>query len=171
MLIDLKSFFCRHEPPSVSHLASLKSGLGGLIGIGLSGGLAGLTGLPFLIAPFGASAVLVFGQPASPLAQPANVIGGYAVATLVTLVVLAFLPMGWLAAAIGVGAAIALMALLRVTHPPAGAIPILAATSSIHGLTLVAVVAGGSLLLVLVAALHHRLPPRLHVYPRRVDQS
>ncbi len=164
----LKSFFVRHEPIAGQPFSHLKSGLGGLVGIAASGLLATSTGQPFLIAPFGASAVLLFGQPASPLAQPANALGGYAVATVVTLAILLLMPAGWPAAATGVGIAIALMAMLRVTHPPAGAIPILAATSDIHGLTLVLVVAGGSALLVALAALHHWLPPRT-VYPKRPD--
>ncbi|SON53603.1 HPP family protein [Hartmannibacter diazotrophicus] len=168
MLTQLRHFFRRHEPISSAPLAHLKSGMGGLVGIGASGALAAFTGLPFLIAPFGASAVLLFGQPASPLAQPANVIGGYLVALGVTVGVLLALPAGWPAAALGVGAAIAVMLFLRVTHPPAGAIPIVAATSAIHVGTLSLVVAAGSVLLVGIATLHHWLPPR-HIYPRRAD--
>ena len=112
------------------------------------------------------AAVLLFGQPHSPLAQPANVIGGYLVATLVTLLALTVFPGAWVAAAAGVGIAIALMSMLRITHPPAGAIPILAATSTIQGGTLLGVVLGGSIGLVGVASLHHWLPPR-HEYPKR----
>ncbi|BCP54729.1 hypothetical protein K32_33460 [Kaistia sp. 32K] len=149
-----------------SFLSHLKSGLGGALGIGAVGALAVTTHQPFLLAPFGASAVLLFGHPASPLAQPANVIGGYFVATLVTLLVLMLFPGAWVAAAVGVGLVIALMSMLRITHPPAGAIPILAATSTIQGGTLFGVVLGGSIGLVGVASLHHWLPPR-HEYPKR----
>jgi CBS-domain-containing membrane protein len=162
----LRPFVTRHEVRSGTTLTHLKSGLGGAIGIGAVGAAAALTHEPFLIAPFGASAVLLFGQPASPLAQPANVIGGYLVATAVTLLALAFFPGAWVAAAAGVGVAIALMSMLRITHPPAGAIPILAATSTIQGGTLLGVVLGGSIGLVGVASLHHWLPPR-HEYPKR----
>lgn len=162
----LRHFVTRHEVRSGTTLTHLKSGLGGAIGIGAVGAAAALTHEPFLIAPFGASAVLLFGHPASPLAQPANVIGGYLVATLVTLLALMFFPGAWVAAAAGVGVAIALMSMLRITHPPAGAIPILAATSTIQGGTLLGVVLGGSIGLVGVASLHHWLPPR-HEYPKR----
>jgi len=162
----LRHFVTRHEVRSGTTLTHLKSGLGGAIGIGAVGAAAALTHEPFLIAPFGASAVLLFGHPASPLAQPANVIGGYFVATLVTLLALMFFPGAWVAAAAGVGVAIALMSMLRITHPPAGAIPILAATSTIQGGTLLGVVLGGSIGLVGVASLHHWLPPR-HEYPKR----
>jgi CBS-domain-containing membrane protein len=162
----LRHFVTRHEVRSGSTLQHMKSGLGGAIGIGAVGALAVTTHQPFLLAPFGASAVLLFGHPASPLAQPANVIGGYLVATLVTLLVLMLFPGAWVAAAIGVGLVIALMSILRITHPPAGAIPILAATSTIQGGTLLGVVVGGSIGLVGVASLHHWLPPRFE-YPKR----
>jgi len=162
----LHPFITRHEVRSGTLLTHLKSGLGGAIGISAVGAVAALTHQPFLLAPFGASAVLLFAHPASPLAQPANVIGGYLVATLVTLVGLTFFPGAWVAAAAGVGIAIALMSMMRITHPPAGAIPILAATSTIQGGTLLGVVLGGSIGLVGVASLHHWLPPR-HEYPKR----
>jgi CBS-domain-containing membrane protein len=154
----------RHEPRAHTFGFTLKSGLGGIVGMAVAGGLASVTELPFLLAPFGATAVLLFGQPASPLAQPANVLGGYLIATLVTAAML-MLPASWFLAAIGVGLVIALMLMLRVTHPPAGAIPILAATSPIGALTLAQVVMAGSVALIGVAALHHRLPPR-QAYPR-----
>jgi CBS-domain-containing membrane protein len=162
----LRPYVTRHEVRSGNALAHVKSGLGGAVGIGAVGALAVATQQPFLLAPFGASAVLLFGHPASPLAQPANVIGGYFVATLVTLLVVMLFPGAWVAAAVGVGLVIALMSILRVTHPPAGAIPILAVTSTIQGGTLLGVVVGGSIGLVGVAALHHWLPPRLE-YPKR----
>jgi CBS-domain-containing membrane protein len=162
----LRHFVTRHEVRSGTTLAHVKSGLGGAIGIGAVGALAVTTHQPFLLAPFGASAVLLFGHPASPLAQPANVVGGYFVATSVTLLLLMLFPGAWVAAAAGVGIAIALMSMLRITHPPAGAIPILAATSTIQGGTLLGVVLGGSIGLVGVASLHHWLPPRLE-YPKR----
>ncbi|ODT22887.1 MAG: hypothetical protein ABS35_13780 [Kaistia sp. SCN 65-12] len=162
----LRHYVTRHEVRSGDTLAHLKSGLGGAVGIGAVGALAVTTHQPFLLAPFGASAVLLFGHPASPLAQPANVVGGYFVATIVTLLLLMLFPGAWVAAAAGVGIAIALMSILRITHPPAGAIPILAATSTIQGGTLLGVVLGGSIGLVGVASLHHWLPPRLE-YPKR----
>ena len=46
-------------------------------------------GMPLLMAPFGASCVLLFAVPNSPLSQPANVIGGHAVATLAGLALFA----------------------------------------------------------------------------------
>ncbi|MFG1361568.1 HPP family protein [Xanthobacter pseudotagetidis] len=144
----------------------MKSGAGGMLGMGLVAGLAAFTDLPFLIAPFGASAVLLFAHPATPLAQPANVVGGYALAAMVGLALALLFPGAWWAAALGVGLAIAIMLAFRVSHPPAGAVPILMVVAPGDPMALVGVVVTGSLALVALAILYHRLPPR-HDYPRR----
>jgi CBS-domain-containing membrane protein len=164
----LRPYLRRHEPVSGTLLHNLKSGLGGLAGIAAAGGLATMTELPFLFAPFGASAVLLFGQPTSALAQPANVVGGYAVGAFATAAIAMALPPSVLAAAVGVGLAIAVMLLLRVTHPPAGALPILVATSAIDARTLIEISIMGSVAMVAIAAMHHRIPPRQE-YPRRIE--
>lgn len=165
----LRHFIHRHEPKGDTH-AHLKSGLGAIIGMLSVGGLTAATGIPLLIAPFGATAVLLFGQPKSPLAQPANVIGGYILAALVGTFALFLLPGVWWAAAVAVGVSIAAMLLLRVTHPPAGAVPLVAFGSHLGGLTLFLIVLCGSILLVLLAVLHHLLPPR-HPYPLRAPEA
>lgn len=159
----------RHEPRlPLAH--NLKSGLGAFAGTSVVGGLAALTGSPMLLAPLGATAVLVFAQAASPLAQPANVLGGYLIAILITVLAGLVLPPVWWAGTIGVGLVIALMPLLRVTHPPAGAVPLLAVASPMAPGTLAGAVLAGALCLVGVALLHHRLPPRFD-YPRRPQQG
>lgn len=163
----IKHFVHRHEPKGHWH-AHLKSGLGAVIGMTVVGGLAVATGIPLLIAPFGATAVLVFGQPKSPLAQPANVLGGYLVAALVGSLAMALFPGLWWVAAIAVGLSIASMLMLRVTHPPAGAVPLVAYASHLPAATLFLVVALGGLTLIAVAVLLHLLPPRQQ-YPLRAD--
>ncbi|MFD1837338.1 HPP family protein [Paracidovorax cattleyae] len=77
--------------------------------------------LPWLVAPIGASAVLVFGVPASPLAQPWPVVGGNALSALVGVACAALVPDPALAGALAVALAIALMVRLRCLHPPGGA--------------------------------------------------
>ncbi|MEP9348720.1 HPP family protein [Xanthobacter sp. KR7-225] len=161
-----KAYFTRHEPSCGSVLIGMKSGAGGMLGMGLVAGLAAFTDLPFLIAPFGASAVLLFAHPATPLAQPANVVGGYALAAMVGLGFALLFPGAWWAAAVGVGLAIAAMLAFRVSHPPAGAVPILMVLAPGDPMPLVGVVVMGSLALVGLAIVYHRLPPR-HDYPRR----
>ncbi|MDW2308054.1 HPP family protein, partial [Vibrio sp. 1457] len=59
-------------------ILSLVAGLGATLAIGvLSYAEVSLTEVVLLMAPFGATAVLVFGVPSSPLAQPKNVIIGH----------------------------------------------------------------------------------------------
>lgn len=162
----IRSFTARHEP-SGQFLSHVKSGSGAVLGMSLVGGLSSLTGLPLLIAPLGATAVLLFGQPASPLAQPINIFGGYLLATIVGVSAMLLFPGAWWAAALAVGIAIALMLMLRVTHPPAGALPLVATASPFQGPTLFVVVLIGSVSLVGLAILHHWIPPRVQ-YPKQL---
>ena len=161
----LLDFIHRHEPQGET-LAHIKSGTGALIGMTLVGALAALTGLPLLLAPFGATAVLLFGQPESPLAQPANVFGGYVIAAVASWLMLGLLIPTWWVATIAVGIVIGLMLALRVTHPPAGAVPLVAFSTHMHPEMLFIATLGGALCLVLVAIVHHWVPPR-RVYPKR----
>ena len=163
----LKPFLARHEPrgPFVGHL---KSGIGAVVAMTIVGALAALTHFPLLLAPLGATAVLVFAQPHSPLAQPANVFGGYIVSALLGLAAAMLWPGEWPAATICVGVSIAAMLAFRVTHPPAGGVPLLAVVGPLAPTTLFGAIVAGAGCLVAVAVLHHRLPPRI-AYPRRLD--
>jgi CBS-domain-containing membrane protein len=163
----LRHFIHRHEPKGHWH-GQLKAGIGACIGMLAVGGLAVVTGIPLLIAPFGATAVLIFGQPKSPLAQPANVFGGYLISAIVGSLAVLIAPGLWWAAAIAVGVTIAAMLLLRVTHPPAGAVPLVAFASHLSAGLLFTVVVVGALALIAIAVLHHAIPPR-HQYPLRAD--
>jgi CBS-domain-containing membrane protein len=162
------AFLHRHEPRGRT-LAHLKAALGAIIAMTLVGALAAWTGLPLLLAPFGATAVLLFGQPQSPFSQPANVFGGYLVAAGLSVVVLALLPAVWWAATIAVGMVIGAMLVLRVTHPPAGAVPLVAFTTHMPAETLFFAVLAGAMCLVAVAVVHHWLPPKV-TYPRAVQE-
>ncbi len=78
--------------------------------------------IEFLMASFGASVVLVFGAPTSPLAQPRNTIGGSfisAIAGVTCQLLLGNIPI--LAACISVSLAIFLMTITKTLHPPGGA--------------------------------------------------
>ncbi len=107
---------------------------GALIGVFLTGLVCQMIGgddlqrLPWLIAPLGASAVLVFALPASPMAQPWAVVGGNTLSALVGIVGVQgahFLGAPQLAAGLAVATAIALMLTLRCLHPPGGATALL----------------------------------------------
>ena len=90
--------------------------------------------LPIIVAPLGASAVLVFAVPASPLAQPWPVVGGNIISTLVGVTAFNLIPNTALAAGMAVGGAILVMSLFRCLHPPGGAAALTAVigSSSIH---------------------------------------
>jgi CBS domain-containing membrane protein len=98
---------------------------GALLGMALTAllghGFAGADVSPWLIAPMGASAVLVFGVPASPMAQPWAVVGGNTVSALIGVGCALWVPDPHLAAACAVSLAIAAMFLLGCLHPPGGA--------------------------------------------------
>jgi CBS domain-containing membrane protein len=81
---------------------------------------------PLVVAPIGASAVLVFAVPTSPLAQPWPVIGGNVISASVGLVVAWLVPDLTVAAALAVALAIAIMSLTRCLHPPGGAVALTA---------------------------------------------
>jgi len=100
--------------------------LGAAIGIALAGYVSALLapetvhGL-WLVPPMGASAVLLFAVPASPMAQPWPTIGGNVLSALVGVLVAHAMPLSALSAGFAVGAAIALMSITRSLHPPGGA--------------------------------------------------
>jgi CBS domain-containing membrane protein len=76
----------------------------------------------WLVAPMGASAVLLFCLPASPLAQPWSVLGGNVVSGLVGAACVKFMGAGPTAAAVATALAIGAMFTLRCLHPPGGAV-------------------------------------------------
>ncbi|WP_418316973.1 HPP family protein [Piscinibacter sakaiensis] len=110
--------------------AALGITLAGLLSHAAAGPSAGAA-WPWLVAPLGASAVLVFGVPASPLAQPWAVVGGNTLSALVGIsCVAAFGSSPW-TAGLAVGLAIALMFVLRCLHPPGGASALLAVMAGV----------------------------------------
>jgi CBS domain-containing membrane protein len=128
-------------PVTLRWTERLRAGLGALIGIALTGGVAHLligdsSAIPYLIAPMGASAVLLFAVPASPLAQPWSIIGGNLVSATVgvSCALLVHDPVD--AAALAIALAICGMFALRCVHPPSGAVALTAVLGgpSIHAL-------------------------------------
>ena len=79
----------------------------------------------WLVAPMGASAVIVFALPASPMAQPWAVLGGNTISALAGIACANTIADPALAASVGVGSAVALMFLFRCLHPPGGATALL----------------------------------------------
>ncbi|MES3154740.1 HPP family protein [Sphingomonas faeni] len=124
--------------------------------------------LPAIVAPLGASAVLVFAVPASPLAQPWPVIGGNVISTLFGVAAWNVIPDATLAAGVAVGGAILIMSLLRCLHPPGGAAALTAVIGApdIHAASYafaITPVGINSLILVGLGLVFHRMGR--HSYP------
>lgn len=99
----------------------LVAAVGSLIGIG---GLAFLSveqGVPLLAASFGATAVLIYSIPKSPLARPRNVFFGHLISAVIGVACSVLLGSTWYAMAIAVTFAIVAMNITGTLHPPGGA--------------------------------------------------
>jgi len=90
----------------------------------------------WLIAPMGASSVLLFAVPSSPLAQPWSLIGGNLVAAIVGVTCAKLVGEPILAAGLAAALAIGGMFALRCIHPPSGAVALTAVLGgpAIHNL-------------------------------------
>lgn len=164
----LSAFWPR--PVAVSWPERLRGALGGGLGIAFAAftSLAMANALhlsPWLVAPVGASAVLVFAVPSSPLAQPWSVVGGNTVTALMGLLACNLIPDPVLAASIAVGLAIAAMFALRCLHPPGGAMALLVVLTHTKAWSFGLFPAfTNSFLLVLAGLAYHALVTR-HSYP------
>ncbi|WPL17452.1 HPP family protein [Thiorhodovibrio winogradskyi] len=158
----------RGSPPRVSWSEILWSWIGSLLGIGAVAWLHQFwfadADLILLIGSLGASAVLVYGAPRSPLAQPRNLIGGHLVSAAVGVAAWQLLaPWPELAAGLAVATAIALMHATRTLHPPGGATALIAVIGSeqIHALGFIYCLIPatlGPLILLLVGVVVNNLP-------------
>ncbi|PKH06829.1 HPP family protein [Moritella sp. Urea-trap-13] len=105
---------------------SLIAGTFATLTIGVLAYLDSVTSATFwLMAPFGASVVLVFGVPKSPLAQPKNVIIGHFLTALIGVLFVEYVGVSPWSLALATGLAVSVMLLTKTTHPPAGANPML----------------------------------------------
>ncbi|WP_420561269.1 HPP family protein [Tepidicaulis sp.] len=127
--------FLRHAVPDAPQLPGAekwRAVAGALTGIFVTGLLSqywlgvSSAGSAYLIAPMGASAVLLFAVPASPLAQPWSIMGGNVLSALVGIFAVKIFGDPVLSAAFGVAGAIGLMAACRCLHPPGGAVALTA---------------------------------------------
>ncbi len=164
----------RGGPPRVSMGEIFWSWVGAFAGIAAVGWVGRLLfagqDLSLLIGSIGASAVLVFGAPRSPLSQPRNLVVGHLVSALVGVVCWKLLQAHpWLAAALAVSTSVAVMHALRVLHPPGGATALIAVVGSpdIHALGFLYVLMPATLaplILLAVALLVNNLARTRH-YP------
>ncbi|MCC0056729.1 MAG: HPP family protein [Rhodobiaceae bacterium] len=174
--VIIVSFFRALGPvvAGVSPIEALRAGIGALVGLGLAG-LFVFSPLVnkelgfYLIAPFGATSVLLFAVPNSPLAQPWSAIVGNTVAALVGVAVCMVIADPGLRIALAVGLAITATMLFRAVHPPSGAVAMTAAMSPdvVHELGFkfaIAPVATGTIALVLIATVYAKLTGRRYPF-------
>lgn len=155
---------------SVDRGERLRVAAGAFLGILVAAALCHLASqiwgsAPWLMAPLGASAVLVFGMPASPLAQPWPVLVGNTLSALVGALCVVLIPDLALAGATAVGTAILVMFATRSLHPPGGAVSLLAVTSGATLHFALFPVMTSSLLLLAAGILYNRMTR--HDYPHR----
>ncbi len=117
-----------------------------------------------LLAPLGATSVILFVLPHSPLAQPWSVIGGLLLPALTGFACGSWMPAGYPAIAAAVTGSVWLMAWLRCLHPPGGAMAIVMAGAAAQGLdmttSLGAAACNVAAMLIAATAVNNLIPGR-----------
>ncbi len=158
-----KTFKAELPAPSVTSV--FWSFLAGFLGILAVAYLAEEAGIFSLFAPFGASAVLLYGAPTAPFSQPRNLLGGHIISAIIGVTVLNVLGNGYASIALAVALAIAIMLLTKTVHPPAGATALLGVVASGGGYAWVLAPVGlGAVVLLLVALIVNNMSPE-RIYP------
>jgi len=159
------------SPPRVNKVEIFWSWLGSFLGITVVGlmhfNLLDRSAMIMIIGSFGASAVLVYGAIRSPLAQPRNLIGGHMLSAVIGVAAFQFLGhIPWLAAALAVSIAIAVMHLTKTLHPPGGATALIAVIGgdTVHSLgylyALIPVGLGAVVMLIIALLVNNLAPNR-----------
>lgn len=160
----LKLYRSSVHQPNFSLKQILLSGVGSFLGIAVLVYLTLHTKYPLIAAPFGATAVLLYAVPESPLAQPRNVIGGNIIGALTCIaLVTLFGAEPWVQAA-SVAAAIKLMQLTKTLHPPGGAVALVGAMGHASWGFLFTPVLAGSVIILLCTYTFNNLVAR-RTYP------
>ncbi|WP_369688942.1 HPP family protein [Bacillus sp. FJAT-26390] len=109
------------------------------------------------MAPFGASCVIAFALPESPLAKPRSIVGGHLISTGVGLAMLQLFGTSTWSLALSVGLAILLMQYTKTVHPPAGADPLVVIISGASWSFLITPVLLGAVIIALAAYVYRRM--------------
>ena len=145
--------------PQFSYKQILFSYIGSFFGISTLAYLSFYTDIPIIAAPFGATAVLVFGVPDSPLAQPRNVVVGNLIGAIVCVILVALFGSEPWVMGLAVATAIKLMQLTKTVHPPGGAVALVGVMSHASWKFILIPVLAGSLIIVLVTFIFNNLVP------------
>ncbi|MDE2441505.1 MAG: HPP family protein, partial [Betaproteobacteria bacterium] len=134
---SLRQFALRYLIADAAPLSARErniSALAGCIGILLMQGILGVwpgnPSLSYLLAPLGASTVILFALPHSPLAQPWSMVGGLLVSAVIGYACGLYVQPSWLAVGAALGVSIWVTARLRCIHPPGGAMAMLFAIAA-----------------------------------------
>lgn len=113
-----------------------------------------------IMAPFGATAVLVFGVSDSPLAQPKNVILGHLISAFIGVIFSQYVGASPISLALATGLAVSAMLITKTTHPPAGANPLLIMLTGQSWAFLVTPVLFGAVVIVLIGKMMRKIQAR-----------
>ncbi len=162
MAIDLKRLVLHYlvaDTPPLAPIERRKAAIGALLGLLFAGALISVAPADalWLVATLGASSIILFVLPHSPLAQPWSVMGGYLAATLFSLIAASLIPSPLPAGALALGATVWFMTRYRCMHPPGGALVLLivqeGAPTLAHAGHLMGVMLANSLALLVAAFL------------------
>lgn len=165
----------------VSVQEKLRAAMGAFVGVLLIGACAiwmdrdTAWGL-ILIAPYGASAVLLFGLPNSPLAQPWSAVVGNGVSAMVGVAATLWVDDPVLRAALASGGAVLMMHMARALHPPGGAVALSATLlpetiQHVGFLFVLSPVLLGTTMLVLIAIVWARLTGRHYPFRQTTAEA
>ncbi|WP_117232652.1 HPP family protein [Vibrio maerlii] len=143
-------------------MVSSFAGLGAALAIGVLSHLeASMTQVALIMAPFGATTVLVFGLPNSPLAQPKNVVFGHLITALIGVIFTQYIGVNAMTLAVATGLGVTAMLMSKTTHPPAGANPMLIMLSGQSWGFLITPVLLGAVTIVLVGKVFHLMQDKV----------
>jgi CBS domain-containing membrane protein len=166
----LRGFWPQQDTASTTEKG--RATAGALIGLMLTAALSHVVlgaCAAFLIAPMGASAVLLFCLPASPLSQPWPIMAGNFLSALVGLLCANLIGDPMLAAPLAGCVAIGLMFKMRCLHPPGGAVALTAVLggNGAHPAAFVLLVLLNSAVLALAALVFNNLTGRRYPHPQQ----
>jgi len=120
--------FIRYLLPDASFLSSKETFISAVLAliatylcVTLTAYITSVDHAPLFVASIGATAVLVFAVPNSPLAQPWPLVGGHLFSATIGVFCFQMIPDFMLAIAMAVGLSILVMNFTKSLHPPAGA--------------------------------------------------
>ncbi|MBL8486565.1 MAG: HPP family protein [Rhodocyclaceae bacterium] len=162
------------DTPPLSAAERTRSALAALAGLLVVSAILAIVPLDpaarVLVAPVGATAVILFSLPHSPLGQPWPVAGGLLLSAAVGLACGRWISPAWLAPPVAVALSVWAMNALRCLHPPGGALALaLAVAPGAGGAGLAAVAMNVGAVLVAVFLVNNLVPGRR--YPQGVPAT